>query len=126
MSPDGYKEKIDDLRVLFINFYHLTNEYRPHQAREQLILLLEQQLERAKEEREEVGRMRDKVLGILENIGRSSLVDVEYMDGHTMDKGEEEEGRQRDYQKQVWDDLVEEFGEMPKVPAENGRENGTH
>ena len=35
-APDSPKrqEKIDDMNLLFIHMHHLTNEFRPHQARE--------------------------------------------------------------------------------------------
>ena len=35
--------KIDDLTLLFIHMHHLVNEFRPHQARETLRVMLEQQ-----------------------------------------------------------------------------------
>ncbi|XP_014665415.1 PREDICTED: mediator of RNA polymerase II transcription subunit 7-like [Priapulus caudatus] len=37
------KEKIDDLNLLFIHMHHLINEFRPHQARETLRVMLEVQ-----------------------------------------------------------------------------------
>ena len=41
-APDSAKreEKIDDLNLLFIHMHHLINEFRPHQARETLRVML--------------------------------------------------------------------------------------
>jgi len=36
-------DKIDDLTLLFIHMHHLINEFRPHQARETLRIMLEKQ-----------------------------------------------------------------------------------
>jgi mediator of RNA polymerase II transcription subunit 7 len=36
VDPAGWTEKIDDLRIIFINMHHLLNEYRPHQVRPML------------------------------------------------------------------------------------------
>ena len=32
VDPAGWTQKIDDLRIIFINMHHLLNEYRPHQV----------------------------------------------------------------------------------------------
>ena len=44
-SPDSQRrlEKIDDLTLLFIHMHHLINEFRPHQARETLRVMLDVQ-----------------------------------------------------------------------------------
>lgn len=41
-SPDNQKreEKIEDINLLFIHMHHLINEFRPHQARETLRVML--------------------------------------------------------------------------------------
>jgi len=43
--PDSPKrqEKIDDISLLFIHMHHLINEFRPHQARETLRVMMEVQ-----------------------------------------------------------------------------------
>lgn len=48
-SPAEYEEKVKELKVVMMNFQHLLNQYRPHEARETVITMLEKQLERRKE-----------------------------------------------------------------------------
>jgi mediator of RNA polymerase II transcription subunit 7 len=43
VSPEQFESKVDDMRNLFINAHHLINIYRPHQARESLIMMLDEQ-----------------------------------------------------------------------------------
>lgn len=54
-------EKLKDILTLVANVHALVNEYRPHQARETLIGIMEDQLERKKAEVEGVKRMGEKV-----------------------------------------------------------------
>ncbi|KAI4489841.1 mediator of RNA polymerase II transcription subunit 7 [Polistes fuscatus] len=44
-SPDSPRraEKVEDLSLLFIHIHHLLNEFRPHQARETLRVMMELQ-----------------------------------------------------------------------------------
>ncbi|KAF9170852.1 Mediator of RNA polymerase II transcription subunit 7 [Mortierella sp. AD011] len=49
-SPGEFATKVDQIRVIFINMHHIINEYRPHQARETLKLMMEDQLNRKKKE----------------------------------------------------------------------------
>ena len=42
-APDSNRrsEKLEDLKLLFIHIHHLINEFRPHQARETLRVMME-------------------------------------------------------------------------------------
>ena len=108
INPEQCAEKIQDLRTLFINFHHLLNEYRPHQARESLILMMEEQLERARSETSGIEGMRVKVEGILSGLGQAKLTggEGEGENGHGLD-GKAEDG---DVEVAIWEELRREFG----------------
>ena len=103
IEPSQYPEKIEDLKTLAINFHHLLNEYRPHQARESLILMMQDQLARSKAETEGILRMKTEVEGLLEGLGSAGLAERE---AKTEVKGEkvDEEGRE------VWEEIWRTFG----------------
>jgi len=101
-EPGHAEEKIQDLRTMFINFHHLLNEYRPHQARESLILMMEEQLDRSKEETEGIERIKGKVERVLEGLGRAKLAYGDEKVAVEGEKHEREEGG-------AWGELVEEF-----------------
>jgi mediator of RNA polymerase II transcription subunit 7 len=44
VNPSEFAVKVEQIRTILINIHHLLNEYRPHQSRESLILLLEKQI----------------------------------------------------------------------------------
>ncbi|EEP76466.1 conserved hypothetical protein [Uncinocarpus reesii 1704] len=74
ISPEHYEPKVDHIRSLFINAHHLLNVYRPHQSRESLITMMEEQLEKAKEEIQEMDQMKacvERYLKELETEGRT-------------------------------------------------------
>ncbi|KAI9488969.1 MED7 protein-domain-containing protein [Zychaea mexicana] len=47
-DPEQYGERIENISTIFINMHHILNEYRPHQARETLRLLMENQIAKKK------------------------------------------------------------------------------
>lgn len=73
VSPEQFQEKLDDLKILFANAHHLINEYRPHQARETLILMMEDQLDRAKGEVEGIKIMKQKINNVMEGLGKAPV-----------------------------------------------------
>ena len=65
-------EKLRDILTLVLNMHALINEYRPHQARETLIRLMEQQVERKRGEIEGIKKMAAKVKDTLEGFERDA------------------------------------------------------
>ena len=61
--------KIEHLSRLFYNSHTLINEYRPHQARETLIVMMEEQLKKKEAEVEGINRMREKLEEVLGTLG---------------------------------------------------------
>ncbi|XP_075736582.1 mediator of RNA polymerase II transcription subunit 7 isoform X3 [Rhipicephalus microplus] len=67
--PDISKrlEKKEDMSLLFIHMHHLINEYRPHQARETLRVLLDMQRQQRLDTAHRFQKYLDKVRQILQN-----------------------------------------------------------
>lgn len=65
INPELFPPKVDHIRIILVNIHHLLNEYRPHQSRESLIMLLEEQLEYKKREIQHINNIcqdvRDKL-----------------------------------------------------------------
>jgi len=80
--PDSAKrtDKIEDINMLFINMHHLINEFRPHQARETVRVMLEMQkrhrnqvAERLERQEEEVRKLvREALSSLPENLDLDS------------------------------------------------------
>lgn len=74
-KPTEAEAKITDIRDLFINFHHLINEYRPHQARESLISMMQAQLDRTRAETNAIRDAKDKTERVLEGLGSLTIED---------------------------------------------------
>lgn len=119
VDPAGWVEKIDDLRIIFVNMHHLLNEYRPHQvvlhliwliqARETLCMMMEAEIERTKEEIRGIEEACDKVEQVLDKVTKG-LEDANAIDGSVSDgnhgKGDGEQ----------MEDVVHEMKGKDRVP----------
>ncbi|XP_053948450.1 mediator of RNA polymerase II transcription subunit 7 [Anastrepha obliqua] len=72
--PDSPRrtEKIDDLSLLFVHMHHLLNEFRPHQARETLRVMMEMQ----KRQRVETATRFQKHLERVRDIVNTAFADL--------------------------------------------------
>ena len=88
-APDSHKrgEKIDDLTLLFIHMHHLINEFRPHQARETLRVMMEVQQRQRLETSERFQKHLEKVQEMLRN-SISALPDDTELDSKLLIKME--------------------------------------
>lgn len=79
VNPDRFAEKVEHIQTILVNIHHLLNEYRPHQSRESLIMLLEEQLEHKRGEIQHIeqvcSEVRAKLQKMLETTDTSSVAE---------------------------------------------------
>lgn len=68
VDPTLYEQKVDHIRTILVNIHHLLNEYRPHQTRESLIMLLEEQLAYKRKEIRDIDQVCDQIRDKLAHI----------------------------------------------------------
>jgi len=68
-APESPKrgEKLEDINLLFINMPHLINEFRPHQARETLRVMMEMQRNQRSEVAKKFQEHFDKVMELIQS-----------------------------------------------------------
>ncbi|TAQ83873.1 hypothetical protein B7494_g7803 [Chlorociboria aeruginascens] len=101
VNPIQYREKLIDIVNMFYNVHHLLNEYRPHQARESLIQLMQDQLDKSRAETDSILKMKEKVEGVLEGFSQAKLAE----DEDTAVLKVKEDGN-----RYVWEAMEREFG----------------
>ena len=67
-NPELYAEKVDDLQVICYNMHDLINRYRPHQARESLILMMEERVAGMREEMRRIEEGKVKMGRVVEQL----------------------------------------------------------
>ncbi|KAF9880539.1 RNA polymerase ii mediator complex protein [Colletotrichum karsti] len=106
VMPDDAAAKIDDLRTLFINFHHVLNEYRPHQARESAIAMMQSKLDRTRAETAAIRAQVDKAKRVLEGLGSLDTPKVPQATASTLE-GELTQTELKSYgtvrEHEVWD-----------------------
>lgn len=113
VNPEQYTEKLEHLSHLFYNVHDLINRYRPHQARESLILMMEEQLDRVRSEVQRVGDAKERIRGMLKGMQQLGEQNGEGQVGveQGQQKAEDESARRRkEQQRSAWAALHEEMG----------------
>ncbi len=112
-NPGAWPPIWDELHASFREVHEVINGYRPHQARETLILMMEEQVEKVRAEtkavRESVARARE----FIEGLGKEEVEGV--MDVGRNYGTQKEEGKQRrrqDSNKKLWEVLEREVGRI--------------
>ncbi|XP_019739706.1 mediator of RNA polymerase II transcription subunit 7 [Hippocampus comes] len=82
-SPDSIKreEKLEDLKLLFVHMHHLINEYRPHQARETLRVMMEVQKRQRLDTAERFQKHLERVVELIHGCLASLPDDLPQLEG---------------------------------------------
>lgn len=70
-DPTQYLDRVTDLKTIVTNMHDLINQYRPHQARETLILMMEERIEKLRGEIRAIGEAGEKMEGAFRGIRES-------------------------------------------------------
>lgn len=62
-NPEEFRSKTEEIELLFVNMHHLINSYRPNEARQILISMMEEQIKR----RQETMKNIDRYISFLQN-----------------------------------------------------------
>ncbi|KAF2159281.1 hypothetical protein M409DRAFT_71167 [Zasmidium cellare ATCC 36951] len=73
-NPDLQQDKMGDLQTIVYNLHDIINQYRPHQARESLILMMEERLEKMKGEIQRIDQSKESVAKLLQELQSNGIV----------------------------------------------------
>jgi len=112
VNPTQYGDKIEHLQTLFYNVHDMINQYRPHQARESLILMMEEQVDKIRAEIRSVNESKEKMQTLLKTIQESGTAaqaqaEQEPRFNGVQEQEDEETKARREMQRSQWDALEE-------------------
>lgn len=109
LSEDAtqYEETVMDLKTIVTNMHDLINQYRPHQARETLILMMEERIEKLRGEIRAIGEAGEKMEGAFKGLHEAGAAQVKPdSSGHTEKKVDEDSGcAEKQRQRAAWEAL---------------------
>lgn len=108
VSPEQFESKVEDLRNLFINAHHLLNLYRPHQARESLIMMMEEQLKHSREEMDQMDKVKAEVESALEQLQLEGSRAEAASLGDDTDRAKALKAKADEHSRLIWDLLDKE------------------
>ncbi|KAL8674566.1 MAG: hypothetical protein Q9168_001009 [Polycauliona sp. 1 TL-2023] len=114
IDPDTWAPKWDDMKALLSEAHGIVNEYRPHQARETLIQMMEKQVERCRNETRGCKDVCERVRKVLDDVETREALKVPNMEleeAHwPSNKNRETKSGMGTTEKQVWDIIGKEVG----------------
>lgn len=109
LSEDAtqYEETVGDLKTIVTNMHDLINQYRPHQARETLILMMEERIEKLRGEIRGIGEAGEKMEGAFKELSQARELQGKLeSSGHTEKKVDEgADGLEKQRQRAAWEAL---------------------
>ena len=112
-EPDTWAPKWDEMRALFSEAHAIVNEYRPHQARETLIHMMEEQIERCKMETQTCREACEKVRGVLEEVEKREVMvkpEIDIAWPGEKRRVEKENDLRIETEKRIWEVIGQEVG----------------
>ncbi|KAL2257261.1 hypothetical protein VTK26DRAFT_416 [Humicola hyalothermophila] len=106
-NPSHAIDKIHDIKTLLLNFHHILNEYRPHQAREQLIQSMQDSLDAKRAETAAIRSVVDKAKRLIEGLASIEIPQPDIDSAGQKGPSEEELRERRELV--GWAHLDEEF-----------------
>lgn len=115
VNPQLFPAKVEDIRVILINMHHLLNEYRPHQARESLIMLMEDQINKKKQNIENIRKsnheIQAKIAEMADNFKDLLPQDIDqHVDdqvGTISEEPEDVKEKEKEKDLRIWNQLVQ-------------------